>query len=626
MAFPDLNSLPAAATRKLLLMFPLLLSFLVADTAAAEAPQGSFETFEQRRQAVLTTFAEQGSEKFMQAQCLFALGRTEEALVVVNKGLDALEPGNKINRWMHGGNTGFIAWPGIECYVRFEPLMDAATKERYRRIYTGGVFYAKLSTSNHKIMAAITRYLATQVWGPDAFKADPYFMEKDPYIQEMTARAKNPPPGYVWGSSYGKGDPTGELYLREMIKATVRGGPGEFASRPYGAQNVLPLLSLADCAKDKEMAAQARIAYETCLVQIAPAWLRGHIATFAPRSYPDTESQQPWGFATLPWLYFGGVPPKLGGAKAAAAAAVSSYRVPDPIVSAATDRSAPYFYKAWINGFALNHYVNRSYALFSRSAKVGGRPWQGQSYPCGVMWDEPDTSKGSHLWITSPAADEPGKMGIHTHGVRAYEQEILGRDSLLFVFQTPADVTFPYALGYVPGGHRAFINDAASGGRIFLHYGSVMIAVTASEPFEWNPAGGILAPASHPRSGDSEFRVRSTNCAVAIETAPPSEFPGDYPAAQLAKFREKIMERSALKSSGKLPVSGAYRNRFGDTLECTFDGADKINGVIVDYKSWPVSKSPWTAQKIPEGPLTIRDGKTRRVYDFTNWKITSPPP
>jgi hypothetical protein len=94
----------------------------------------------------------------------------------------------------------------------------------------------------------------------------------------------------------------------------------------------------------------------------------------------------------------------------------------------------------------------------------------------------------------------------------------------------------------------------------------------------------------------------------------------------VAKVREKVMERSAIKSSGNLPASGAYRNRFGDTLECTFDGPDKINGVMVDYKNWPVSQSPWTAQKTPEGPLTVRNGKIRRVYDFTNWKITSPNP
>ena len=574
---------------------------------------------------MLETFAAEGKEKFIRAECLFSLGRTQEALVEVNKGLDALVPGNKINRWMHGGNTGFIAWPGIVCYIRFEKQFDANTKERFRKIYTGGVFYAKLSTSNHKIMAAITRYLATQVWGAESFRSDPYFMEKDSYIIEMTGKAKNPPPGYVWGSMFSKDDVTGEKYLREIIRATLRGGPGEFASRPYGAQNVLPLLSLADCAKDPELATQARIAYEVCLVQIAPAWLRGHIATFAPRSYPDTESQQPWGFGTLPWLYFGGVPPKLSGAQAAAAAAVSKFRVPDLILNAATDRSKPYFYQAFINGWALNHYVNQSYAIFSRSSKAGGRPWQGQSYPCGVMWNEPDTDKGSHLWITHPAADEKGKMGIHTHGVSAHEQEILGRDSLLFVFRIPDGVPFPYALGYVPGGHRAFINDATTDGRIFLHYGSVLIAITASQAFDWDPSSGIRAPASPPRKGDSEFRVLARHCAVAIETALPSEFPAASPSDQLKEFRVKVLGSSSLKFVSGETVSGAYQSRSGGSLECTFGGPDRINGRAVDYQTWPSSKSPWTTQISPDGPMEIRDKVSKRIYDFSLWKIHTSP-
>lgn len=579
-------------------------------------------TFEQRREALLKTFAQDGTDKFSQAECLFALGRTAEALAVVNKGLDPLVPGNKINRWMHGGNTGFIAWPGIACYIRFEKQMDAATKERYRKIYTGGVFYAKLSTSNHKIMAATTRYLATQVWGADAFHADPYFMKNDPYIIEMTKKSKGLEPGQVWGSRFGKGDPTGEKYLQEIILATMKGGPGEYASRPYGAQNVLPLLSVADCAKDPVMATQARMAYELCLIQLAPAWLRGHLATFAPRSYPDTESQQPWGVATLPWLYFGGVTPELKHAKAAASAAVSSYRIPPMLSQAATDRTKPYFYRAFINGWALNHYMNKDYCLFSRSAKKGGRPWGGQSYPCGVMWEEPHTTKGSHLWITNPAADEPGQMGIHTHGVRPDEQEILGRDSLLYVFQIGAENKFPYALGYIPGGYRAMVNHSEKTGHIFLHYGSVLIAISSTKPFDWDPSAGIKAPASKPREGDSEFRVKAPACALAIETALPADFLGKTPADQLAQFRALILQKSKLKLSAENPAAATYQNRHGDQLECTYNGTDKVNGKVINYTTWPSSDSPWTKQQSPEGPLIFTDGKSIRTYDFIKSTIS----
>lgn len=586
-----------------------------------DAKDSLLSSFDERRKTLLTAFADGGKDDhFVRAECLFELGRIPEGLAEVNRGLDPLVPGNRISRWMHGGNTGFVAWPGLDCYLRYERYLDAATKERYRTIYTGGVFYARLSTSNHKLMAAVSRYLATQIWGADAFHADPYYVEKDPYIREQTAKSKDP--GVVWGTLFAKDDPTGEKYLRAILAVTAKGGPGEYASRPYGAQNILPLLTLADCVKGPSLANQAQIAWEVCLIQLAPAWLRGNLATFAPRSYPDTENQHPWGVATIPWLYFGGISPELTHAKAAARCATDAYRLPTVILPAGTDRSKPYSYRALINGWALDHYINGSYALFSRSAKAGGKPFQGQSYPCGVMWEEPDSAKGSHLWITNPAADDPGKMGIHTHGVRPFEQEVLGRDAMLFLFKIPPDNPHPYALGYLPGGYRSMINDAGASGRIFLHYGSVLIAVTATQPFDWNPAGGILAPASPPRKGDSEFRVKSPQCAIALETTSPKDFPGATSDEQLKSFRDAILAKSSLTLTNHGVLSARYGNRLGDTLECTYDGEDRINNAPLDYKAWPLSESPWTSRKTDMDPLVVTDGTSERIYDFVNWIVS----
>lgn len=593
-----------------------------SDLAGGKDSKGPlFSTFDERRKAMLKAFADGGKDDhFVRAECLFELGRIPEGLAEVNRGLDPLVPGNRISRWMHGGNTGFVAWPGLDCYLRYERYLDGVTKERYRTIYTGGVFYARLSTSNHKLMAAVTRYLATQIWGPDAFHADPYYVDKDPYIREQTAKSKDP--GVVWGTLFAKDDPTGEKYLRSILAATAKGGPGEYASRPYGAQNMLPLLTLADCVKDPELAKEARIAWEVCLIQLAPAWLRGNLATFAPRSYPDTENQHPWGVATIPWFYFGGVAPDLTHAKAAARCATDGYRIPPVILPAGTDRSKPYSYRALINGWALGHYINGTYALFSRSAKVGGHPFQGQSYPCGVMWEDADPDHGAHLWITNPAADEPEKMGIHTHGVRPFEQEVLGRDALLFLFNILPDNPRSYALGYVPGGWQAMINDAASSGRIFLHYGSVLIAVTSSQPFEWNPGAGIRAPASTPRKGDSEFRLKALQCALALETASPGEFPAAKPEEQLREFRSAVLAKSSLVLNSQTNPSSQYVNRLGDKLECLYDGEDRIDGKAVDYRAWPVSESPWTSRRTEADPLVVTDGTTERVYDFTTWTVT----
>jgi hypothetical protein len=523
----------------------------------------------------------------------------------VNCGLDQLVPGNKENRWIHGGNSGFTAWPGLDCYIRYEPFLDAATKQRYRQIYTGAVFYKRLTTSNHKIMAAVGRYLATQIWGADAFHPDPFFSGKEDD-----------------GAYFTKGDPTGEKYIRANLAEVVKSGPGEYASRPYGAENILPLLSIAECVRAPELRQRAALAYECAILQMAPAYLRGHLATFAPRSYPDVETQRPWGVAVLLWAYFGGVAPEQLHDQWALRAATAKYRLPENFQPIGTDRSTAYVYRSLMDRWALYHFVNKKYVLFSRSPKAVGKGFQGQSYPCGVMWEEPDASKGSHLWITNPSADDNNTdgnktTGIHTHGVTSFEQEVQSRDALIFVFNIPADFRNPYALGYIPGGYRASLTTS---NRIFLHYGSVLVAVTSADAFDWNPQSGIRNPASKPHDGDSEFRVMKTRTALAIETAPPSEFPGATPAEQLAAFRDRLLAASKIEfQSAENPV-GRYTDRAGHTLECVFDGPDRIDGAPVDYAHWPVLENPWMRQLLPVGPLTVTVAQHSWRYDFQQWK------
>ncbi len=569
------------------------------------------ETFEQRRQMFLNAVwadyqaqAEKPSARsaFWRAEALFDLGKAEEGRRLVNRGLDQLVPGNKENRWIHGGNSGFTAWPGLDCYIRYEQFLDDATKLRYRKIYTGAVFYRRLSTSNHKIMAAVGRYLATQIWGVDAFHPDPFFQGKEDD-----------------GAYFTKTDPTGEKYVCANIEDIVRGGPGEYASRPYGAENILPILSIAECARDLELRRRATLAYETAILQLAPCYLNGLLATFAPRSYPDVENQHPWGVAVIPWLYFGGVAPNELQNQWALRAATAKYRLPDFALPIGTNRTASYVHRSLLDRWALYHFVNKNYVLFSRSPKAQGRGFQGQSYPCGVMWEEPDAAKGSHLWITNPSADDEKTAGLHTHGVTEHEQEVQNRDALLFVFNIPDNFRNPFVLGYVPGGYRTSL---ATSNRLFLHYGSVLVAVTSADAFDWNPQSGIRNPASKPRAGDSEFRVMKTKTAVAIETALPSEFPGGTPAEQLAEFRDRLLAKTKIEFQLGAKPLGRYTDRAGHTVECQFDGADKIDGVPVDYAHWPVLENPWMHQAAGNESLFVQADGNAMVYDFNQWKRT----
>jgi hypothetical protein len=599
---------------------------LEAGVEPASAPAAS--TFDSRRQRCFDAVLQlcqanprefSGGNAFFAAEAMFESGHLNEARQLVSIGLNKIEPIDA-NRWIYGGNSGFTAWPGIDCYIRFSRLFDDALLQRFSRIYTGAVFYRRLSTSNHTLMASVTRYLATQVWGEGAFKADPYYVAKQRGDDKL-------------GTFFSASDPTGVAFVRLRIHDAVFNGPGEYASRPYGAEDILPFLTLAECAKDSQISRSARIAYEICIAQLAAAYLHGHLATFSTRSYPDMLTQQPWGVAALLWIYFGGEAPADPARQWSLRAVTSDYRLPSVILPAGTDRTKPYVFRSLMNGWALYHYVNRSYVLFSCSPKAAHPKLLEQNYPCGVMWDQPDPEKGSHLWICNPAADstEPGNQTakIHTHGLTAAEQQVQYKNTSLSVFDIPANFRNPYVLGFVPGGYLAEINDSKTSDRIYLHYGSVLIAIASSSPFDWNPNSGIRAPAGKPHAGDSEFRVMTTQAALSLETASPDEFPGATPRAQLESFRRSILSHSQIRlgMSSRVPpqIQGACTDRNGQTLSCTFDGDDGVNGQTVDYKNWPTLESPWMHQP-RGGDLTISDGTATRRYDLQNFTVSDHAP
>jgi hypothetical protein len=162
-------------------------------------------------------------------------------------------------------------------------------------------------------------------------------------------------------------------------------------------------------------------------------------------------------------------------------------------------------------------------------------------------------------------------------------------------------------------------NDNETTGQVFLHYGSVLIALSATQPFEWNPKSGVLCGSRRP--DDSEFRIRGTNIAVGLETALPARFPAATPAAQLAAFREVVRKSSQITLVDDLAgVTARFVDRDGVAIERFFDGDTRINGQRVAYETWPLLENPWMRQEFG-GNLTVTDGKTTRVYDVTNWTI-----
>jgi hypothetical protein len=578
------------------------------------------------------------------AQLLLKAGRKEEGLAIVRAymgerikeakvrmanlekrrkdGTNVPFPLPNGKEWGEPHVNGFGLWSMVNVYMRYHDQMDAALKADFQWLFTNNTSWAG-PTGNLSFLIPLNLYLTEQIWDPKLLPVD--------------------------GRYGARGQGALKMFDKCIAYTATRGSP-EFASRPYMIYNIGTLLSFDNPYTDKELARRAQMAYEMSIAHAAGTWLNGNWATPAGRSYPGFVTQAPTGCADMLWTYFGGKTPRLGGNTTAVFAVAEPWRPSPLIVKAATDRANPYVHRSRFDGDRAfqTSFVNRSYALFSTAithAPTGRKTsiW-GQTYPYGVMFDQPASDCASLCWLTVPCFDDR-PLTNYTPGVSSRFAEYLQhRGSLLLVANNLTDPANKpkvradikghqpfttdawYALAYIPHGYLAMVNDSEASGRVFLDYGSVLIAFSASQSFKWDPAVPVFAGKGgfHPK--DSEFRVFGKDVAIAMETARPDEFPGATPAVRLAAFRTAILARTkvgltTMADNTVQVAKGTYVDRFGVKLEKTFQGEATIDGQKVDYASWPLVDNPWIHQEW-EGNMRITDGVTERLYDVKNWTIT----
>jgi hypothetical protein len=587
-------------------LFQITLGIFLAETLAAAPPTSSFS---ERRDFIIGQVAAdpQAAIKdhpFFVAQACFLAGKNEEGRAIARKGyLDwsAQDP-LKVR-----ATDFFRLWPAMDTYVRYKHLLDEESKAAFRKHITSIRCYSYSYTANLNMLMWTTRLLGGQEWGDAGFV----------------------PPSPKDTISHYKADPSIPIKTRllRMIDAQAVNGGEEYASRPYGASNLAPILCLAQLAKDPELRSHARIAHETALARYAPVWLDGAMVITSRRSYPDI-FEDPMGCAEWFWVFFGGkLIPGAGGH--ALEAAVLGEAAPLLIERAAAARTTSYMvhnrFQEGSSGRQIS-WVDRTYGMFSESFHTKARAF-GQTYPFGVRWIAPDSPGHTMLWFSVPALDEARKgkyPGSHPHGFDVGAQTTYQHEgALLYVVDTEAKkARYPYGLAFVPGGQLAVIDESATHGRVFLHYPGVLIAFSATKPFPWDRKAPIRYASGAPKAGDSEFRVPGPTFAAAIETAREDEVSAATPMERLKKFRATIVSKTHLRLVTEGGLAGSYQDSRGRVIRRAFDGAASIDAKPVDFDRWPLAESPWVRQADPRQPLTVTDGKTLRTHDFARWSIT----
>ena len=120
----------------------------------------------------------------------------------------------------------------MDCYVRWKELLDEESRSAFKRYMTSIDCYSYSYTPNLSMLLWTTRLLGGQEWGDTAFV----------------------PPKRDTASHY-KANPDIPMKQRLLgvLQADARTGGEEYASRPYGAANLAPILCLAQLAADPEL-------------------------------------------------------------------------------------------------------------------------------------------------------------------------------------------------------------------------------------------------------------------------------------------------------------------------------------------------------------------------------------
>ncbi len=597
-----------------LLRIGCLLAWLGLSLSAACA-----DTMEDRgRMSFQNAIADKGNrpDRFL-PQYYFLKGDKSEGLKTAYKEIDKFD--------LHARHYTFTVYCMLDCYLHNPQLYDEAHKQKLLGLLKTPEPYAyhllpyprHAPTANLRMVGATSWHLATQAFG----------MENWP---------KDFPPA---------DDPTRAKWLKRQTTNIVRTGMTEFASRPYCLPNAMPLQCLRDLSKDAQLEKQAGIAYEAFLAQVAPTWLGGHWIVSPARSYGDLLSQASNSNISFLWVYFGG---PLGGNPAALPAASFAYKPPGYLEEIATKRVKPYVATSRIsddksdiqmarqypNGLQQYTYMDKSYGIFSQITLPNTPLSEQQVYGNGVMWDQPEGGN-SLLWATVP-----GPGAVHTHGqiqqgleFEQFENSwmMVGKMEPSKELHKPAaklpdgrDVPANTIACYIPGSYQAMIDDAATTGRVFVGYRSVLVAISLPAPFQWDPSKPIPQRGGKNEARDTGFYYPGDSVALAMETACPMDMPGATIKEKLENFRNDIAGKTKLTLVDGL---ANYVNGRGHRLERRSGEMGRIDGKPDDISKKLFLSNPWMRQPYQQNPaepctLTISiDGKTH-LYDFLNWTIT----
>ena len=426
--------------------------------------------------------------------------------------------------------------------------------------------------------------------------------------------------------------------LMSQFRETTARNASEYEAPLYYGTDLMAVRMLAEFAREPRMQRAAQLTLEWMLIQTAAYWHHGYYVTSSGRAKywgsNNLSPDAPGATTGMAYLLFGGERP------------ARLDRVPQIYWLAYPGRTVPGdWLPAWQAALPETRAVQGSLVWPSHHIFVRKQAWMTTGY--GLASERTDgTSAGSYQykesrrtmlkWVSARPDStftiiqdnrrRPREKiaNAFAYGENPYCQVMQAQGTLIGVYDVPDDYGFSRV-------HAPFTNSGAiilrqeRDGWVLCHGGSVLFAFRFLQPARWGKPDARdhldLYESDSPRGG------------WILETSPLAPFAGGGPAAELARFADALAKT---KITGDVTVSPP-RVTFTDIADHTLDlrwhppgeayaGQCQLDGKPVAYGSYPLLATPGVRQEIG-GPLTIAlPGGRRRVYDFSQWKVTESGP
>jgi hypothetical protein len=370
------------------------------------------------------------------------------------------------------------------------------------------------------------------------------------------------------------------------------------------------------------------------LLDIACTWNQGYNIGSASRAKywysTQTSPDSMASTAASAWIYFGAKRP-VSGTDWFWMAPRGTYELPEPIIKVAQDRSQPF--------------THLSSVPASGGSQVHRMTFHSYNYSLASQWDHaPTHTSGLYKegrrnllkWVSNQPAStfavcmenparpyrlEENRANKLGYGENPFSQYLQHEGTLIGVYAVPPD--YPYYKLYAPFTTAgAIVKRIERAGWIFCHNGSMLMGFHSVKPVAWGK--------QQMEGCDLLWCEARTNGWV-LETSELKPFAGGGVDAELNRFADNVLAKAKIDFTGiDTPTPRLrYTSPTGQSLDLTwlphrsrYTDQSKVNGLAVNYGSWPLLKNPWVSQQVNSPKLTISIAGERLEYDFSRWTRT----